>query len=76
VWQIENEYELVEYEIGQPGVTYTKWAAGMAVGTHAEVPWIMCKQADAPDPIVKISYNHFSSFDKKICIFLCTPFDD
>ncbi|KAE7998551.1 hypothetical protein FH972_003087 [Carpinus fangiana] len=50
--QIENEYELVEYEIGQPGVTYTKWAAGMAVGTHAEVPWIMCKQTDAPDPII------------------------
>lgn len=56
MWQIENEYELVEYEIGRPGVTYTKWAAGMAVGTHAEVPWIMCKQADAPDPIVRIFF--------------------
>jgi beta-galactosidase len=62
VWQIENEYEIVEYEIGHPGVAYTQWAAGMAVGTHTGVPWIMCKQGDAPDPIVRISYSHFSSF--------------
>ncbi|XP_062147988.1 beta-galactosidase-like isoform X3 [Alnus glutinosa] len=50
--QIENEYEIVEYEIGHPGVAYTQWAAGMAVGTHTGVPWIMCKQGDAPDPII------------------------
>ncbi|XP_050270222.1 beta-galactosidase-like [Quercus robur] len=50
--QIENEYELVEYQIGRPGVDYTNWAAGMAVGLGTGVPWVMCKQADAPDPII------------------------
>lgn len=58
LWQIENEYELVEYQIGRPGVAYTKWAAGMAVGLGTGVPWVMCKQGDAPDPIVYVSSTH------------------
>ncbi|KAM4131944.1 hypothetical protein ACJW30_01G213900 [Castanea mollissima] len=49
--QIENEFELVEYQIGRPGVDYANWAAGMAVGLGTGVPWVMCKQADAPDPV-------------------------
>nr|GFD36597.1 beta-galactosidase 3-like [Tanacetum cinerariifolium] len=28
------------------------WAAEMAVGLRTGVPWIMCKQDDAPDPII------------------------
>ncbi|KAL3747316.1 hypothetical protein ACJRO7_016147 [Eucalyptus globulus] len=50
--QIENEFELVEWEIGEPGKAYTKWAADMAVGLGTGVPWVMCKQADAPDPVI------------------------
>ncbi|XP_010536861.1 PREDICTED: beta-galactosidase 12 [Tarenaya hassleriana] len=50
--QIENEYGPVEWEIGAPGKAYTKWAAEMAVGLSTGVPWIMCKQDDAPDPII------------------------
>ncbi|KAE9608114.1 hypothetical protein Lal_00003639 [Lupinus albus] len=50
--QIENEYGPVEWEIGAPGKAYTKWAAQMAVGLDTGVPWIMCKQEDAPDPII------------------------
>ena len=50
--QIENEYGPVEWEIGAPGKAYTKWAAQMAVGLKTGVPWIMCKQEDAPDPVV------------------------
>ncbi|GLT47818.1 hypothetical protein SLA2020_214800 [Shorea laevis] len=50
--QIENEYELMEYDIGNPGKAYAKWAAEMAVGLGTGVPWVMCKQADAPDPII------------------------
>lgn len=45
----------MEYEIGQPGQLYTQWAANMAVGLGTGVPWIMCKQDDAPDPIVSIT---------------------
>lgn len=29
-----------------------RWAAAMAVGLETGVPWIMCKQKDAPDPVV------------------------
>ncbi|OAY53913.1 beta-galactosidase isoform X2 [Manihot esculenta] len=50
--QIENEYGPVEWEIGAPGKAYTKWAAEMAVGLGTGVPWVMCKQEDAPDPII------------------------
>ncbi|KAG5547221.1 hypothetical protein RHGRI_013033 [Rhododendron griersonianum] len=50
--QIENEYGPVEWEIGAPGKAYMKWAVDMAVGLGTGVPWIMCKQEDAPDPII------------------------
>ncbi|MFS7997686.1 putative beta-galactosidase [Helianthus anomalus] len=52
--QIENEYGPVEWDIGAPGKAYTKWAAQMANGLKAGVPWIMCKQEDAPDPVVSV----------------------
>ncbi|XVF35016.1 hypothetical protein REPUB_Repub18cG0108700 [Reevesia pubescens] len=50
--QIENEFGPVEWEIGAPGKAYTKWAAQMAVKLGTGVPWIMCKQDDAPDPVI------------------------
>lgn len=50
--QIENEYGPVEWEIGAPGKAYTKWAAQMAEGLNAGVPWVMCKQDDAPGDII------------------------
>ncbi|KAH0744710.1 hypothetical protein KY290_032703, partial [Solanum tuberosum] len=50
--QIENEYGPVEWEIGAPGKPYAKWAAEMAVSLDTGVPWIMCKQEDAPDPVI------------------------
>ncbi|XP_022749934.1 beta-galactosidase-like isoform X2 [Durio zibethinus] len=50
--QIENEFGPVEWEIGAPGKAYIKWAAEMAVGLDTGVPWIMCKQDDAPDPVI------------------------
>ncbi|KAI5070792.1 hypothetical protein GOP47_0015135 [Adiantum capillus-veneris] len=50
--QIENEYGNIDYSYGQAGKTYMKWAAEMALGLNTGVPWIMCNQADAPDPII------------------------
>ncbi|XP_010667155.1 putative beta-galactosidase [Beta vulgaris subsp. vulgaris] len=50
--QIENEYGPVEWEIGAPGKAYTKWAAQMAQSLNAGVPWIMCKQDDAPGEVI------------------------
>ncbi|XP_027089797.1 beta-galactosidase 3 [Coffea arabica] len=50
--QIENEYGTTEKRLGAAGSAYLKWAAGMAIGLDTGVPWVMCKQDDAPDPII------------------------
>ncbi|MCL7022093.1 hypothetical protein MKW94_014966, partial [Papaver nudicaule] len=50
--QIENEYGPMEYELGDPARAYTDYVAKMAVGLGIGVPWVMCKQDDAPDPII------------------------
>ncbi|KAK9062022.1 hypothetical protein SSX86_019206 [Deinandra increscens subsp. villosa] len=51
VVQIENEYGVLDKKFGPAGYNYMTWAAEMAVGLRTGVPWIMCKQEDAPDPI-------------------------
>ncbi|XP_022954831.1 beta-galactosidase 16-like [Cucurbita moschata] len=50
--QIENEYSMVEKFFNEKGPPYVKWAANMAVSLQTGVPWIMCKQNDAPDPTI------------------------
>ncbi|KAI4307247.1 hypothetical protein L6164_030453 [Bauhinia variegata] len=50
--QIENEYGMVEKAYHEGGPSYVRWAAEMAVGLQTGVPWIMCKQDDAPDPVI------------------------
>ena len=54
-YQIENEYGNVESSFHQKGKDYVKWAARIALELDARVPWVMCRQADAPDNIVIIS---------------------
>lgn len=50
--QIENEYGNIEGSFGQKGKEYVKWAANMALGLGAGVPWVMCRQTDAPGEII------------------------
>ncbi|XP_028092044.1 beta-galactosidase 6 isoform X1 [Camellia sinensis] len=50
--QIENEYQNIEAAFNESGPSYVRWAATMAVGLQTGVPWIMCKQSDAPDPVI------------------------
>lgn len=50
--QIENEYGPESKELGAAGQAYINWAAKMAVGLDTGVPWVMCKEDDAPDPVV------------------------
>ncbi|KAK1305346.1 Beta-galactosidase 11 [Acorus calamus] len=50
--QIENEYNTVELAYKELGTRYVQWAGNMAVGFKTGVPWIMCKQKDAPDPVI------------------------
>lgn len=59
--QIENEYgPLEEYYGGAAAKNYASWAAQMAVGLKTGVPWVMCKQDDAPDPIVSSKRDLFT----------------
>nr|GMC47270.1 beta-galactosidase 16-like [Ipomoea batatas] len=53
-FKIENEYSNVEKGFEEKGPPYVRWAAQMAVGLQTGVPWVMCKQIDAPDPVAYI----------------------
>lgn len=59
VLQIENEYNHIQLAYETDGDSYVQWAAKLAVSLYNEVPWIMCKQKDAPDPVVSSMYNQF-----------------
>ncbi|KAL6345256.1 hypothetical protein AAG906_015739 [Vitis piasezkii] len=50
--QIENEYGVQSKLLGAAGHDYMTWAANMAVGLGTGVPWVMCKEEDAPDPVI------------------------
>lgn len=52
--QIENEYGYYEKFYGEGGKQYAMWAARMAVSQNTGVPWVMCQQWDAPDPVVRL----------------------
>ncbi|KAI3706213.1 hypothetical protein L6452_23807 [Arctium lappa] len=57
--QIENEYGNIEDSYGQKGKDYMKWAANMAVGLGAGVPWVMCRQTDAPENIIDACNGYY-----------------
>ncbi|OIW17176.1 hypothetical protein TanjilG_18131 [Lupinus angustifolius] len=57
--QIENEYGLMD---GAPGKAYTQWAADMAVRLGTGVPWVMCKQDDAPDPVINTCNGFYCDY--------------
>uniref|UniRef100_M4CGN7 beta-galactosidase n=1 Tax=Brassica campestris TaxID=3711 RepID=M4CGN7_BRACM len=50
--QIENEYGNVMGPYGESGKSYIKWCANMAQSLNVGVPWIMCQQNDAPQPML------------------------
>ncbi|CAH9056061.1 unnamed protein product [Cuscuta epithymum] len=60
--QIENEYGPMEYELGAPGRAYAQWAAKMALNLGTGVPWVMCKQDDAPDPIINTCNGFYCDY--------------
>ncbi|RVW55025.1 Beta-galactosidase 10 [Vitis vinifera] len=49
--RVENEYGDTERIYGDGGKPYAMWAANMALSQNIGVPWIMCQQYDAPDPV-------------------------
>ncbi|KAL6565479.1 hypothetical protein OROHE_004534 [Orobanche hederae] len=52
--QIENEYAPLSLKLGNPGYQYMTWAANMTVRMDTGVPWEMCKEDDAPDPVINM----------------------
>ncbi|XP_072972275.1 beta-galactosidase 11-like [Typha angustifolia] len=50
--QIENEYNNVALVYKEAGTRYVQWAGNMAVNLDTGVPWVMCKQKDAPGPVI------------------------
>ncbi|EYU36194.1 hypothetical protein MIMGU_mgv1a001958mg [Erythranthe guttata] len=50
--QIENEYGNVDSAYGESAKTYITWAASMATSLDTGVPWVMCQQSNAPNPII------------------------
>ena len=50
--QIENEYNTIQLAYKELGNSYIQWAANLAISFDVGVPWVMCKQYDAPDPVI------------------------
>ena len=44
----------MEWWYGAAGKAYRDWCANFAESLNVGVPWIMCQQKDAPDPMVHI----------------------
>jgi len=55
--QIENEYSAVQRAYKQDGLNYIKWASNLVDSMKLGIPWVMCKQNDAPDPMVKFIFT-------------------
>jgi len=51
-FQIENEYDHVREAFKEDAERYIQWAGQMALSQNTGVPWIMCKQKDAPGDVV------------------------
>ncbi|VAI77664.1 unnamed protein product [Triticum turgidum subsp. durum] len=60
--QVENEYGPMESAMGAGAKPYASWAANMAVATGAGVPWVMCKQDDAPDPVINTCNGFYCDY--------------
>ncbi|KAE9600122.1 putative beta-galactosidase [Lupinus albus] len=60
--QIENEFGPVSKALGAAGRSYVNWAAKMAVGLGTGVPWVMCKEDDAPDPVINACNGFYCDY--------------
>ncbi|KAJ8763332.1 hypothetical protein K2173_002215 [Erythroxylum novogranatense] len=60
--QIENEYEPERKAFGPAGRAYMTWAANMAESMKTGVPWVMCKESDAPDPVINTCNGFYCDY--------------
>lgn len=67
--QIENEYgDYYEQAYGAGGKPYAMWAASMALAQNTGVPWIMCQESDAPDPVVSLLHPMPGCFINRLTV--------
>ncbi|CAA3017871.1 beta-galactosidase 15-like [Olea europaea subsp. europaea] len=57
--QIENEYGNVISSYGDAGKAYLNWCANMAESLDIGVPWIMCQESDAPEPMLNTCNGYY-----------------
>ncbi|CAI9782706.1 unnamed protein product [Fraxinus pennsylvanica] len=57
--QIENEYGNVISSYGDAGKAYLNWCASMAESLNIGVPWIMCQESDAPEPMLNTCNGYY-----------------
>lgn len=62
LWQIENEYGNIMGPYGEAGKKYVQWCANTAESLKVGVPWIMCQQNDAPQPMVSFIFQRITSW--------------
>ncbi|KAL5576087.1 hypothetical protein UlMin_017786 [Ulmus minor] len=62
--QIENEYGNIMWEYGEAGKSYINWCAKMAESLNIGVPWIMCQQEDAPQPMINTCNGYYCDWFK------------
>ncbi|GMP37810.1 hypothetical protein CsSME_00009331 [Camellia sinensis var. sinensis] len=60
--QIENEYGPESEAFGGAGYAYMSWAAKMAVELGTGVPWVMCREDDAPDPVINTCNGFYCDY--------------
>ncbi|KAJ8543368.1 hypothetical protein K7X08_005891 [Anisodus acutangulus] len=57
--QIENEYGNAQAAYGDAGRAYVEWCSNMAQSLDVGVPWIMCQQPDAPQPMINTCNGYY-----------------
>ncbi|KAL4575712.1 hypothetical protein LXL04_011796 [Taraxacum kok-saghyz] len=65
--QIENEYGAQRKSYGATGKAYINWEEKMAAELNKGVPWLMCEEVDAPDPVVglrNLQYHGGTNFGR------------
>ncbi|PSS21687.1 Beta-galactosidase [Actinidia chinensis var. chinensis] len=60
--QIENEYGPESKAFGAAGYAYMTWAAQLAVEMGTGVPWVMCREDDAPDPVINTCNGFYCDY--------------
>ncbi|CAI0468997.1 unnamed protein product [Linum tenue] len=60
-FKIENEYGHLQGFYGV-GHNYSDWAARMAVSKDIGVPWIMCREGDALDPVIDTVNDFYGDY--------------